>query len=129
MSKDARNEELHPSPSVQAKLDELVFLLALQRFGAEGPPPETTFAQIEQFGHEAGRMVGRAVDAHLAAQHAAHFAGAQPCPTCTQTCPPQESPHELLLQTPDGEVTLHEPTCRCSQCRRDFFPSADRAAD
>jgi hypothetical protein len=129
MSKDARNEDLGLSPAMKVKFDELVALLAQQGFGEDGPPVETTFAQIEQFGHRAGRMLGRAVDAHLAAQHAEHFAEEQPCPTCDEKSPSQESPHELALQTPDGEVTLHEPSCRCSTCRRDFFPSANPVAD
>ena len=128
MSKDARNEDLDLTPAMQAKFDEFVALLAQQRYGAEGPPRETTFAEIERFGHQTGRMVARAVDAHLAAQHASHFAGDQPCPTCDETSPTKESPHELILQTTDGDVTLHEPTCRCPSCRRDFFPAAHRDA-
>jgi len=123
MSKEARNEDLDLQPEVKEKLDELVALLASHGFGETGPPLETTFAQIEQFGHQAGRMVARAIDGHLAEQHAAHFTDEQPCPTCSEKQPPKESPHALPLQTPDGEVTLHEPTCRCSTCRRDFFPS------
>lgn len=129
MSKDARIDDLNLTPAMRAKFDELVALLSQQGFGEEGPPLETTFAQIEQFGHRAGRMLARAVDAHLAAQHAEHFAGEQPCPTCSETCPPKESPHDLPLQTSDGEVLLHEPSCRCPQCQRDFFPSAGRVAD
>jgi hypothetical protein len=125
MSKDARNEELDLVPEAKAKLDELVALLARHGFGEDGPPLETTFAQIEQFGHHAGRVVARAVDTHLAAQHASHFAEEQPCPSCDEKCPSKESPHELPLQTSDGEVTLHEPSCHCPSCRRDFFPSAD----
>jgi hypothetical protein len=129
MSKDARNDDLDLAPAVKTKFDELVTLLSQQGFGPDGPPPETTFAQIEQFGHQAGRMVARAIDARLAVRHAEHFAGEQPCPTCHEKCPPEESPHELPLHTSDGDVTLHEPTCRCPQCRRDFFPSADRVED
>jgi len=129
MSKDARNEDLNLSPAMQEKFDEVVALLAQRGFGEEGPPRETTFAQIEQFGHQAGRMLARRIDVHLAAQHAEHFTGEQPCPTCHEKQPPKESPHVLPLQTPDGEVTLHEPTCRCSTCRRDFFPSAHFVAD
>jgi len=123
MSKDARNEDLDLTTEEKKKFSELVALLARLGFGEDGPPRETTFAQIENFGHQAGRMLGRAVDALLAAQHAEHFAGEEPCPSCNEKTPSKESPHELPLQTPDGEVTLHEPTCRCSTCRRDFFPS------
>ncbi len=127
MGKDARNEDLDLDPAQKEKFGELVALMAKLGFGVDGPPRETTFAEIEQFGHQAGRMVGRAVDAHLAAQHALHFTGEEPCPTCREEHPLKERPHELPLQTPDGEVTLDEPTCRCSTCRRDFFPSAGAA--
>ena len=129
MSKDARNEDLDLSPAMKKRFDELVALLAQQGFGEEGPPLETTFAQIEQFGHQAGRMLARRIDAHLAAQHAEHFASAQPCPTCHEKHSPQASRHVLPLQTSDGEVTLHEPSCRCSTCRRAFFPSASSVTD
>jgi len=130
MGRDARNEDLDLTPAMKAKFDEFVALLAQQRYGEEGPPLETTFAEIEQFGHQAGRMLGRAVDTHLVAQHASqHFVGEQACPSCDEKFPPKESPHELPVQTVDGDVTLHEPTCNCSTCRRDFFPSASNAQD
>jgi len=129
MSKDARNEDLDLSPDEREQFDSLVSLLARRGFGEDGPPRETTFAQIENFGHQAGQMLGRAIDVHLAARHAEHFAGEEPCPACDEKTPSQESLHELPLQTPDGEVTLHEPTCRCSTCRRDFFPSAYPVSD
>jgi hypothetical protein len=124
MGKDARNEDLDLTPEMKAKFDELVAMLARRGFG-ERPPRDTTFAQIEKFGHQAGRMVARAVDAHLADQHAEHFVDEEPCPTCDEKTPSKESPHALSLQTQDGEVTLHEPTCHCPRCRRDFFPSAN----
>ena len=129
MSKDARNNDLELSPVARDQFDTLVALLAKQRFGEDGPPLETTFAQIEQFGHQAGQMVARAVDAHLAKQHAEHFEDEQPCPSCAEKCPSKESPHELSLQTSDGDVPLHEPTYYCPSCRRDFFPSAAHVAD
>ena len=91
-------------------------------FGAAGPPRETTFAQIEKFGHQAGRMVARAIDARLTEQHAAHFAGEEPCPACGEKHPPKESRHDLGLQTEDGGVRLREPAFHCPLCERDFFP-------
>ncbi len=129
MSKDARNEDLELSPKAKEQFDRLVTLLAKEGFGEDGPPLQTTFAQIERFGHQAGRMVARAVDVELAQRHASHFADAQPCPTCQRDCPLKESPHPLSMQTGDGAVTLHEPTCNCLTCRRDFFPSADSVGD
>ena len=129
MSKDARHEDLDLTPEEKEKFDALVALLSQCGFGAAGPARETTFAEIEQFGHRVGRMVAREVDARLAAQHAAHFAGPEPCPTCGESHAPRERPHELPLQTQDGEVTLPEPAFFCPPCERDFFPAASGVAD
>jgi len=129
MSKDARNEDLQLTAEEKDKFGELVALLARHGFGAEGPPRETSFAQIERFGHQAGRMVARAIDARLAEQHAAHFAGAEPCPACGEKHLPKASPHDCKLQTDDGKVPLREPAFRCPPCERDFFPSTHPVAD
>jgi hypothetical protein len=129
MGKDARNEDLELTAEEKEKFSELVALLARHGFGAAGPPRETTFAQMERFGHRAGQMVARAVDARLAEQHAAHFAGEEACPTCGEKHLPKEIPHELGLQTEDGEVGLREPAFRCPPCERDFFPAAHPVAD
>jgi hypothetical protein len=129
MGTDARKEDLEMSADEKVLFNELVALLAKRGFGEAGPPRETTFAQIEQFGHKAGRMVARALDVRLAEQHAAHFAGEEPCPTCCEKHLPKESPHDLKLQTADGEVELREPAFRCPPCERDFFPSTHPVAD
>ncbi len=129
MSKDARNEDLDLTPAAKEQFDQLVALLAQRGFGDDGPPRETTFAQIERFGHRAGRMLARAIDARLAGQHASHFAVEEPCPACGEKQPPKDSPHDLELQTEDGEVTLREPAFRCPPCERDFFPGAHPVGD
>jgi hypothetical protein len=129
MSKDARNEDLELTAGEKEKFGELVALLAKHGFGPAGPPRETSFAQIERFGHRAGQMVARAIDAALSEQHAAHFAGEEPCPTCGEKYLPEEKPHDLLLQTEDGEVRLREPAFACPPCERAFFPSTHPATD
>ena len=129
MSKDARNEDLDLTPEVKEKFSELVAMLAQHEFGEGGPARETTFAEIERFGHRAGRMVARAVDARLAQQHAGHFAQEEPCPKCGEKHSPYSQPHGLPLQTDDGEVTLREPAFRCLPCGRDFFPATHPAAN
>ena len=76
MGMDSRNEMERSmlSPQARQKFDELIAVLAEERYGPDGPPIDTTFAEMEQFGHQAGRMVGRAIDARLAAQQAdEHF--------------------------------------------------------
>ena len=109
---------------VQKKLDDCVAAVTAMRYGPDGPPKNTTFSEIEQFGHEVGRMMGRAVDQQLASQHAEHFQKAAACPTCQTVCEPRPSPAEREIQTSDGQVPLAEPVCYCSACHRDFFPSA-----
>ena len=127
MSKDARNEDLELTPEEKEKFSELVAMLSKHGFGESGPSRETTFAQIEKFGHRAGRMLARAVDARVTERHAKHFAGEEPCPTCGEKHPLKSKPHDLPLQTDDGQVTLREPAFRCPPCERDFFPSTPSA--
>jgi len=127
MSKDARNEDLDLTPEEKERFGELVAMLAKRGFGEHGPPRETTFAEIEKFGHRTGQMVARAVDARLAKQHAEHFAGTEPCPACGQKHLPKTKPHDLPLLTEDGEVMLREPAFRCPPCERDVFPSTSSA--
>lgn len=129
MSKDARDEDLDLTSAAKEQFDALVALLARQGFGDGVPPRETTFAEIERFGHRAGRMVARAVDARLAEGHATHFSEEEPCPGCREKQAAEERPHDLPLQTQDGEVTLREPAFRCPPCERDFFPGTDSVGD
>jgi hypothetical protein len=128
MSKDAPSAVVLDD-HVQKKFDEYVSALTAARYGPEGPPKNTTFAEIEEFGHEAGRMVGRAVDQQLANQHAEQFQEATACPSCQTLCEPKPAPTEREIQTSDGRVSLAEPVCHCSVCHRDFFPSAYRIED
>jgi hypothetical protein len=117
------------SPEAKATLDKLISLLAKDRYGTEGPPRDTTFAEIEDYGHQAGRLVARRLDERLAGEHARHFQDASPCPTCKYLCVQEPDPHQLEMQTKDGPVTLDEPTFRCPTCDRAFFPSARIIAD
>jgi hypothetical protein len=128
MSKEAQKSVVL-SDEAQKKFDECVAALTALRYGSEGPPKDTTFAEIEAFGHEVGRMLGRAVDQQLTSQHAEQFQDESTCPTCQLACEPKPTPVEREIQTSDGPVPIHEPVCRCSVCNRDFFPSASRVED
>jgi len=117
------------SPEAQQKFNELVALLAEERYGPQGPPIDTTFAEIEQFGHQAGRMLGRSLDEHLADRHAEHFQQGC-CPICG-ACGESDVAEKKTrpLQTVDGKIPLAEPAFHCPTCGRDFFPSAERTCD
>lgn len=129
MGKEARDEDLELTEEERSKFLELVALLSKHGFGESGPPWETSFATIEAFGHRAGRMLGRAIDAHLVARHAEHVGQLEPCPACGESCPERASPHDLPLCTVDGKVAIPEPAFRCPSCERDFFPGASAPAD
>lgn len=123
MSMDAQ-DSVALNEGTQKKFEECVAALTAMRYGPEGPPKETTFAEIEQFGHSVGRMLARAVDERLTVQHARSFEDQVPCPTCQTLCEPNKEAAERELQTCDGKVPISEPVCHCSVCNRDFFPSA-----
>ena len=130
MGMDSRNEDLPLPPLAKRKFQELVALVAETGFGPGGPSRDTDFATIEQFGHQAGRMLGRAIDEHLVAQHAEHFQE-ESCPLC-ETADESNALEKWKtrpMQTQDGTIPLAEPACHCPKCDRTFFPSADRIAD
>ena len=128
MSKEAQRAVVL-NDEVRKSFDDCVAALTAMRYGTNGPPENTTFAEIEEFGHEVGRMVGRAVDQRLTSQHAEQFQKAAVCPTCQTLCEPNSSPANRELQTSDGQVPIAEPFCHCSVCHRDFFPSTYRIED
>ena len=128
MSKEAQ-QAIVLDDQTQQKFDECVAALTAMRYGPDGPPKDTTFAEIEEFGHEVGRMLGRAVDQELTHRHAEQFQESAACPTCQARCEPKSFPAEREIQTCDGSVPIAEPVFHCSACHRDFFPSAYRVAD
>ena len=82
MSKDARAKAAEPSAAVRAKIRELAELMARERCAGGGLPPDVTFSQIEEWGHQAGQLVAAAVDQQLVDQHRDQLAAEQPCPQC-----------------------------------------------
>lgn len=132
MGTDSRNEMDRSMLSAEArqKFDELVTLMAAEKYGPSGPPIDTTFADIEQFGHQTGQLLGRALNEHVTHQHADHFQEAS-CPTCGATgrVDAVEPTKTRLLQTDDGKIPLAEPVIHCPRCARAFFPSAERTSD
>ena len=123
MSKDAQ-DSVTLDEAARKKFEECVAALTAMKYGPEGPPKDTTFAEIEQFGHSVGRMLARAVDERLTVEHSRSFQNEAPCPTCQTLCELKKEAAKRELQTCDGKVPISEPVCHCSVCNRDFFPSA-----
>ncbi len=122
--KDARGVNRW-SPAVRNKMRELAELVSREKYGEEGPPLELTWAEIEEVGHEVGRLTATEVDQTLQREHAEHFDQPHPCPTCGRVC--STSVKHRDLQTRDGTADLAEPACSCPACERAFFPAAHSA--
>ena len=114
------------SPDVLAKLDELAQLISREKYGQEGPPIDLTWAEIEDVGHEIGRLAATEVDQTVQRQQADKFDHLHNCPQCSRQCSP--SVKHRALETRDGPADLSEPACYCIACERSFFPSTYPAA-
>lgn len=97
-------------------------LLAAEKFGPDGPPRNTTFAEIEKHGHQVSQVLARTVDEHLVRQHAEHFEEPSACPTCSVLAESNEDRRRRAMQTRHGTVSMQEPAFTCPTCHRAFFP-------
>ncbi|MEK6233775.1 MAG: hypothetical protein N2C14_03600, partial [Planctomycetales bacterium] len=130
VNKDGTIQLNHLPEEAQHKLRECVQILGEAGFGTEGPELETTFAEIEDFGHESGRLLARLLQQALAEHHAQHFQQERAaCPRCQTDSPVKESAGERDFKTRDGDVPLAELVYHCPDCNRDFFPSTHPVED
>lgn len=83
---------------------------------------DVRFADLEAAGHQLGRAIAQETTERLALSKAECLTDRQPCPTCDRLCAVEQKEREIA--TGDGLIQLCESVCRCSTCRRDFFPSA-----
>ena len=111
------------SQQIQEKLAELAELVSLEQYGADGPPKELTFRDIEKVGYQVGQLAAQKFESAATQQHQQHFDSDQPCPQCGTLCHPRD-PVERQLLTRLGPVRLSEIQFHCNACRRSFFPSA-----
>lgn len=121
MSKAVEARRARFSPQVVAKMQEVARLISAEKYG-ERPPLKTTWAQIEEAGHEIGKLMATEFDQLVQRQHAEHFDQKATCPQCAKSCSPVVKHRDL--QTRDGTADLSEPEFHCVSCERSFFPSA-----
>lgn len=114
------------SPAVLAKLNELSQLISQEKYGHQGPPIDLTWSEIEDVGHEIGRLTATEVDQAIQRQQADKLDHAHGCPQCGRQCSP--SVKHRTLETRDGPADLSEPACYCNACERSFFPSTGLSA-
>lgn len=123
MSKAVEARRAKFSPEVLAKMQELGRMISAEKYGPDGPPIKTTWTEIEDAGHEIGKLVATEYDQLVQRQHAEKYDDARCCPQCGKAVRPSVKHRDLI--TRDGTSDLSEPEFRCIACERSFFPSAD----
>jgi hypothetical protein len=112
------------SPEALKLIQELGRVIGAEKYGPDGPPIETTWAEIEDAGHELGKLVATEYDQIMQRQHAEKYDEAHACPQCGKTA--NASVKHRDLSTRDGTADLSEPEFRCVACERSFFPSKNQ---
>lgn len=97
-------------------------IFAHEGFGPDGPTLEVDFMQIENLAGLAVLGVVQGMVREAVWQQGLRLGDTQPCPDCGENCPVEWE--DRPFKTRFGEVQLPEPSCHCSDCRRNFFPSA-----
>lgn len=126
MSAAVQKRRARFSSEVLQKIQELGRLLSDQTYGNNGPPIDLTWAEIEDLGHELGKLTATEFDQTVQRQQAEKLDAPTACPHCGKPCSASVKHRDLL--TRDGTADLSEPQFHCVSCERSFFPSAGRAA-
>jgi hypothetical protein len=118
----ARKQKARPEVTDQGVfLEGVAKNLADKLYGPSGPPPGTTFAELEEVAVQLGQAISREIlNRSLARQ--AESTTETVCPTCRGASTAGE-PEPRTLTTRAGEVDWNEPRRHCPKCRRSFFPS------
>lgn len=82
------------------------------------------FSLVEHSALELGRELSARTQQRLSREIVAECEAQVACPTCGTSCPTRIQNREVKSLT--GEVELTETVADCPECRRSFFPSADR---
>lgn len=100
-------------------------IVSRRAFGDDGPGLDVDFRTFEQIATAAAQGLTEGTLQLLLEQQAAKLPHDQPCPTCGTLCPTQAQTRTLTAQ--GAAVQQVERRAHCPDCRRDFFPPADRA--
>jgi hypothetical protein len=114
------------SPEVLKQIQLLGRMISAEKYGDAGPPIDLTWAEIEDAGHELGKLVATEYDQTMQRQQAEKFDTPHDCPQCGKRASPCVKHRDLT--TRDGTADLSEPELHCVACERSFFPSANRTA-
>lgn len=120
MSEAVEKRRARFSPEVLAQMQKLGQMISAETYGEGGPPLELTWAEIEELGHEIGKLTATVFDQTAQRQQAERYDTSRGCPQCGKAC--RASVKHRDLTTRDGTADLSEPEFRCVACERSFFP-------
>jgi hypothetical protein len=115
-------EELNELRSLAAQWGKIV---SRHAFGEEGPGLDVDFRSMEQIATAAAQGLTEGTLELLLRQQAQKLPDQQPCPACGRLCAIEASRRRLTAQ--GAEVEQVERVAHGPDCRRDFFPPADRS--
>ena len=99
-------------------------IVSRRAFGDDGPGLDVDFRTFEQIATAAAQGLTEGTPQLLLQQQADKLPHEQPCPACGKLCP--TGPHTRTLTAQGAEIQQAERLAHCPDCRRDFFPPADR---
>jgi len=114
-------EELQELRTLAARWAKIV---SQRAFGDDGPGLDIDFRTMEQIATAAAQGLTEGTLQLLLQQQADKLPQEQPCPHCGQPC--RTEPHQRPLIAQGATIEQVEPVAYCPDCRRDFFPPADR---
>ena len=123
MSEAVEKRRARFSPHALELMQELGRVISAETYGEDGPPVKLTWNEIEELGHEIGKLTATEFDQTVQRQQAEKFDDARHCPQCGKQC--SSGVKHRDLNTRDGTTNLSEPEFHCVSCERSFFPSAD----
>jgi hypothetical protein len=99
-------------------------IVSKRAFGDDGPGLDVDFRTMEQIAAAAAHGLTEGTLELLLRQQADRLPEQQPCPDCGRVCPTE--PRTRSLAAEGAEIEQMERAAHCPDCRRDFFPPADR---
>lgn len=93
----------------------------------QGAGLDVSLADMEEMVACATNAIVRGAIETMTGDQAQSLEEQQPCPTCGKICQVQRKSRTVAVR--GGSAELDEPVAHCSKCRRDFFPSPQRAED
>jgi hypothetical protein len=109
-------------PALQDTLHATAQNLLHRLYGADGPPWETRFTDLDDLAVQVNQALARELLAQGLHRHADQRPDPTTCPSCGGPLASAD-PEARVLTTWAGEIAWTEPHATCGRCRRAFSPS------